>query len=128
MKRLMLAMVVLAFAALAAACNAFSSAPTPTKAPAVTLPAPVGACNARLSGKLTNTATNKMTPNAAIEISTAGKTIKTLTDPNGLYGFAGLCAGEYAVKFTPPGAQAIAHPDKVNLDGTKPVKLDLSYK
>ncbi len=136
MKHLLLAILVLLFALLTAACNAFSSEPPPPQSSAPAQPSastgtvaePSTACNSRLFGKLTNTATNKTTGNASIQVSSAGKTIKTITDRNGMYGFLGLCAGEYAITYTPPEGTPITRPDKVKLDGTQPFKLDLTYK
>ena len=76
----------------------------------------------------TNTATNLPPTNAAIEIVREGKSYKTITDPGGLYGFAGLCAGEYAMTLTPAGAGAIKNPNRVKLDGAASVKVDLPYR
>ncbi len=110
----------------------FSSAPPEEQTPGEptvqpTLPAPVGACQAKLTGKVTNTTTGQSPANVVVEITSAGKTIKTITDPNGLYGFAGLCAGDYAVNVTPPNGKAQPGP-QVPLDGAKAVKQDLTFK
>lgn len=66
-----------------------------------------------------------MPPDVVVEIKAGSKTIKTVTDANGLYGFAGLCAGEYAMTITPPGGKPIVNPNRVALDGSNPVKVDL---
>ncbi len=133
MKRQTLVLVVLVLAVLASGCDAFSSAPPPAPpAPPGTgsgsAPAPAPVCNSRLWGKMTNTTTKTSPGNAAIQISSGTKTVKTITDPNGLYGFAGLCAGEYTITFTPPGAKEIVHPDKIKIDGQQPIKVDLNFK
>ena len=64
----------------------------------------------------------------AMEIVREGKSYKTITDPGGLYGFAGLCAGEYVMTLTPAGAGAIKNPNRVKLDGAASVKVDLPYR
>lgn len=132
-----LCVVLLLAATLSAACDAFSSASpasqsqTPAKTQAVgqtPLPVPVGDCQSRLWGKITNATNGQSPPNVAVEVVNGGKTFKTVTDPNGLYGFAGLCAGEYSMSLTPPGGKPISNPNKVTLDGSQPVKVDLTYK
>ncbi len=130
-------------ALLSTACNAFSSADAPA-APALlpTIPsagqapalqptsAPVqpAACRSRLWGKVTNVATGEAPPNVAVEVSVGARTFKTVTDANGLYGFAGLCAGQYAMTIAPPGAKPIVDPNRVALDGSNPVRVDLPYR
>jgi hypothetical protein len=139
MKRTAIAIVLLVVAVLAAACDTFLS-PQPSNSPQApvantlaapgqaTLPVPVGACQSRLWGKVTNAATGKSPANVAVEISSSGKTFKTVTDANGLYGFAGLCAGEYAMSLTPPGGKPIPNPNPVKLDGKQVQQVDLPYK
>ena len=121
----------------AAGYNAFSSRGAPPAPPALAGITPIAissdalppsACQSRLWGKVTNTATNLPPTNAAIEIVREGKSYKTITDPGGLYGFAGLCAGEYAMTLTPAGAGAIKNPNRVKLDGAASVKVDLPYR
>ena len=139
MKRTAMILALFAVVALAAACDVFSSssgeapvapaAITSTPAPGqATLPAPAGACQSRLWGKITNATTGQAPANVAVEINDGGHKFKTVTDANGLYGFAGLCAGEYAMSITPPGGKALANPNKVTLDGKQATKVDLSYK
>ncbi len=105
-----------------------TSAANPPAAGQATLPVPAGGCQSRLWGKVTNTANGQSPANVSIEVASSGKSYKTVTDPNGLYGFAGLCAGDYALSLTPPGGKPIANPNPVKLDGTQPVKVDLNYK
>ncbi|MBI4790157.1 MAG: carboxypeptidase regulatory-like domain-containing protein [Chloroflexi bacterium] len=135
MKRLLFVVVLLLVALLSVACDAFSPAPPADQSPPPagptgqsSLPVPVGNCQSRLWGKVTNAATGQSPANVAIEVVSGGKTFKTVTDPNGLYGFAGLCAGEYAMTLTPPGGKGIPNPNKVTLDGAQPIKVDLTYK
>lgn len=119
-------------AAVLAACNPYSSntdtgAPVPTAIPVVN-PARQGPCNSRLGGKITNVGTDQPTANVAVEVKAGGKAIKTVTDNNGLYGFAGLCAGEYVMTITPPGGSTISNPNTVTLNGSDPVKVNLPYR
>lgn len=146
MKRTALLLALLSIAVLATGCGIFEaifppsssdqSLPSPSGQPAskppaagqATLPAPASACQSRLWGKVTNTANGQSPANVSIEVVSAGKSFKTVTDSNGLYGFAGLCSGDYALSITPPGGKAIPNPNSIKLDGTQPVKVDLSYK
>ena len=139
MKRAVFVMLLILVALLSVACDALAPAPSgdPSTPPSAnppgptgqsSLPVPVGNCQSRLWGKVTNTATGQSPANVAIEVVSGGKTFKTVTDPNGLYGFAGLCGGEYSMTLTPPGGKAIPNPNKVTLDGAQPVKVDLAYK
>lgn len=123
---------------LLSACDAFSSRQAPSNPPvpaAVTpafaaqpTPLPQGACQARLFGKVTNSSNNQSPANALVQIASSGKTLQTVTDQNGLYGFAGLCAGEYAMTLTPPGGKPIANPNKVSLSSSTALKVDLPYR
>ncbi len=100
----------------------------PPAAGQATLPAPASGCQSRLWGKVTNTANGQSPANVSIEVVSGGRSFKTITDSNGLYGFAGLCSGEYALSLTPPGGKPIQNPNTIKLDGTQPVKVDLNYK
>ena len=135
-------MVLLVVAVLVAGCDAFSSSqpttlPPPTDANpstpkasggTATLPVPLGACQSRLWGKITNATTGQSPANIAVEADSGNNNFKTVTDANGLYGFAGLCAAEYSLTLTPPGGKPILNPNKVALDGKQATKVDLSYK
>ncbi|MBI3913856.1 MAG: carboxypeptidase regulatory-like domain-containing protein [Chloroflexi bacterium] len=137
MQKLFMPVVLLLLVALIAGCSDSPPdqpqpdqppAAQPTAAVAGTLPAPVGNCQSRLTGKVVNTGNNQSPPNVTIEIASGNTKAKTVTDNNGLYGFFGLCAGEYTVSITPPNAKASQPGPKVSLDGAKQVKFDLSYK
>jgi len=138
MKRVLFALSLFVLAALLTACELFPSeqppeefqpaaASTPTPSQPNTPPVPTGACRARLWGKVTNATTGQAAANVTVEI--AGGTLKgkTITDANGLYGFDGLCAGEYTLTITPPNGKPQPGP-KATTDGTKQVKVDLSFK
>jgi len=100
--------------------------PVPSQA---TLPVPVGACQSRLVGKITNSATGQATANVIVNIEGGPSTAQTKTDTNGLYGFAGLCAGKYTLTITPPGGKPAANPNPVTLDGSNAMtKVDLAFK
>lgn len=123
-------------ALLSAACNAAGSPlPNqllPTNPPPVPLTAPaslrLGACQSRLFGKVINATTHQSPPNVTIEITAGSLKAKTVTDANGLYGFAGLCAGNYNMAITLPGGKPMVASSPITLDGTEPVKQDLSFK
>ncbi len=140
MKRISLIVLLLIIALLVVACSSTDSASPeppssqppgqqPTLSTQTTPPAPAGNCQSRLDGKVVNTATNQSPANVTVEISSASFKAKTFTDNNGLYGFFGLCAGEYTIAITPPNSKTAQSGPKVTLDGTnKRVKFDLSYK
>lgn len=88
---------------------------------------PPGPCQARLWGKVTNDK-GQTAANITVDIATGSFKAKTATDSNGLYGFAGLCAGEYTFNVTPPNGKPQPAGDKTPLDGGKQVKVDLTYK
>jgi flagellar basal body-associated protein FliL len=100
--------------------------PVPGK---TSLPVPAGACQTRLQGKITNSATGQATANVIVNIQSGSSKAETKTDNNGLYGFAGLCAGKYTLTITPPGGKPIASPNPVSLDGSNTTsKVDLPFK
>jgi hypothetical protein len=137
MKQLLIGTLLL-IAALVTGCDLFSSQPSdqaPQDSPNssevnqvnATLPLPASTCQSRLGGKVSNSASVKPPENVAVEIAVGGKTLRAKTDKNGLYGFAGLCAGQYAVSITPPGGARKPDISKVSIDGANPAKLDLKY-
>jgi ABC-type oligopeptide transport system substrate-binding subunit len=138
MKKISLIVLLLIVASLVVACSSSESpgeqpqqppAQQPTLPTQTTPPAPAGNCQSRLDGKVVNTATNQSPANVTVEIASASFKAKTFTDNNGLYGFFGLCAGEYTISITPPNSKTAQSGPKVTLDGTnKRVKFDLSYK
>ncbi len=139
MRRISLTLLLLALAVVAAGCDIFSSEqPTDQSQPPAQPAAPVtggqstvlppaGACQSRLWGKLVF-ASGQPKPNTQVDIVSSTFRAKTTADANGLYGFAGLCAGEYSISVTPPGGQPQPAPNKVALDGSKQVKVDLQVK
>ncbi len=143
MKHLLIGMLVL-IAVTSTGCSLFSSQPSepPADVPAsepvyqpaqpavpvsATLPRPLAKCQSSLGGKITDNATQKSPANISVEIASGTKKFQTKTDANGLYGFAGLCAGQYEVSITPPGRGALANVSRVTLDGANPGRLDLTY-
>ncbi|MDE3090006.1 MAG: carboxypeptidase regulatory-like domain-containing protein [Chloroflexota bacterium] len=136
MKRMAMILALLTVAVLADACDAFSSptseppvAPAATTPVPATVPVPVGACQSRLWGKITNATTGQAAPaKTTVEVESGNRKFKTETDGTGLYGFAGMCAGEYTMTITPPGGKPLPNPNKVSLDGKQATKVDLSFK
>lgn len=92
------------------------------------LPVPSGACQSRLWGKITNATTGQAPANTTVDVDSGGRKFKTVTDANGLYGFAGMCAGDYTITVTPAGGKPTVDPNKVTLDGKQQNKVDLSFK
>ncbi len=139
MKRILIIVLLLILAVLSVACDAFSSAQPTDQPPLPQLatpgtggqtaapPPPAGSCQARLWGKIVN-ASGQARPNSQVDIVSRNFKAKTVADANGLYGFAGLCAGDYSITVTPQGGQAQPMPNKVTLDGSKQVKVDLQTK
>ena len=143
MKRLVIVSLLIVVVSMLIGCQAFSSA-EPTQPPpppagatqpaatkpagtAPTIPPAAGKCQSRLWGKVTATG-GAIKPNATIDIVAGNFKAKTQTDANGLYGFAGLCAGEYSLSATPQGGAAQAWPNKIPVDGANEVKLDVQVK
>ncbi len=137
MKQLLIGMLLL-IAVLATGCDLFSSQPSDQAPPdspqsskvspgQATLPLPASTCQSRLGGKVTSSTDKRPPPNVLIEIAASNKKLQVKTDNNGLYGFAGLCAGQYSVSITPPGGARKADVSKVSIDGSNPAKLDLKY-
>jgi hypothetical protein len=135
MKRLLIGTLLLV-AVLSTGCDLFSSqsgdqaqpAPAAKKSPVnPTLALPANTCQSRLDGRITNNASKLPPADVVVEVASGDKKLQTKTDKNGMYGFAGLCAGQYAVSITPPNGSRKADVSKVSLDGTKPTKLDLAY-
>jgi hypothetical protein len=135
MKQLLIGTLLL-IAALVTACDLLSSqqgdqpsadSPSSSEASPGTAPLLPSTCQSRLGGKVSNSASVRPPENVAVEIASSGKTLRAKTDKNGLYGFAGLCAGQYAVSITPPGGARKPDVSKVSIDGASPAKLDLKY-
>jgi hypothetical protein len=67
-------------------------------------------------------------PNVTVEIKGEGWSAKTPSDANGLYGFAGLCAGKYTLTVVPPSGATAGESQTVTVDGSNAVKLDLGFR
>lgn len=137
MKQLLIGMLLL-IAVLSTGCELFSSQPSdqapeksgnPSKAEQgkATLPLPASTCQSRIAGKITTSKSKQAPVGVLIEIVAGTKKLQAKTDANGLYGFAGLCAGQYSVSITPPGGARKADVTQVSLDGANLAKLDLNY-
>jgi hypothetical protein len=139
MKRILLALFLFTLATLVVACDAQPSE-QPTQqpqgsAPSATTPSqpnnpasvPQSVCRSRVWGKVTNATTGQAPANVTVEIAGGALNGKTITDANGLYGYDGLCAGDYTLTITPPNGKPQPGP-KVTTDGTKQVKVDMSFK
>jgi hypothetical protein len=86
-----------------------------------------GKCQSKLLGRVVD-ANGVLAKGAVIEIKNSSFNAKTLTDDNGLYGFAGLCAGGYGFTVTLPGQSAKALATSAAVDGANTVKTDLAVK
>lgn len=108
--------------------KATANDPGPTRSVSTAAASPSAvACQSRLWGQVTNTTTGKGPGNLTIQVAGAERQLKTITDGNGQYGFAGLCSGEYAITLFPPSGKPVSN-WKANLDGSKTARVDLTYK
>ncbi len=91
-------------------------------------PAPSG-CQSRISGRVTD-GSGALIKGAAVTLSGGALRTpsQTVTDDNGLYGFAGLCGGSYSFAVTLPGQAAKKLSTTATVDGTGPAKADLVVK
>ncbi len=114
------------------------SNPNATNAPVAPLAAntpspqlrPSGNCQSRLLGKVVG-ANGALIKGATIELrgsALKGTPPKAVSDDNGLYGFAGLCAGSYTFIVTAPGKRAETLDVTANVDGASAAKADLTVK
>ncbi len=137
MKQLLIGTLLL-IALVSTGCDLFSSqsgaqAPQGARRPAkadqtqATLALPAGTCQSSLGGTLTSKTGKQPPANVLVEIASSNKKLQTKTDKNGMYGFAGLCAGQYALSITPPGGARKADVSRISIDGSNPAKLDLSF-
>ena len=133
---MLIALGILLFAGLVAAgCGSTStpSAPLPaaptSAAPAAPTPAiqpPAGGCQSRIWGSVSAGGTGEA--NVTVEIKGEGWSAKTPSDANGLYGFAGLCAGKYTLTVVPPSGATAGEGQTVTVYGSNTVKLDLVFR
>lgn len=94
--------------------------------PAPTIPAPSGGCQSRIWGLVSAGGAGEA--NVSVEIKGEGWNARTLSDANGLYGFAGLCAGKYTIVVVPPSGATAGESQIVTVDGSNMVKLDLTFR
>ena len=133
---MLIALGILLFAVLAAAgCGSTSTpaAPLPAAptaaAPAAPTPAvqpPACGCQSRIWGSVSAGGAGEA--NVTVEIKGEGWSAKTPSDANGLYGFAGLCAGKYTLTVVPPSGATAGEGQTVTVDGSNAVKLDLIFR
>src|SRR5512140_1363092 len=101
-------------------------APLAVATPTVPL-RPVGNCQSRLMGRVLDSS-GKLIKGATIDLrgsAIKGTPPRAVSDDNGLYGFAGLCAGSYTFAVTAPGKQAEALAVTISIDGANTGKADL---
>ncbi len=135
---LLLALVVTGCATVDSNSN---TPPTPvpvkanTKQPAATtaqgeptiLPLAPSKCQSKVTGRVVD-AKGGLVKGATVGIKGGSFTAKTLSDENGLYGFAGLCAGSFSFTVQPPSQAAKTVAGNVTVDGNNSAKADLTYK
>ncbi|MGB8648650.1 MAG: carboxypeptidase-like regulatory domain-containing protein [Anaerolineae bacterium] len=104
-------------------------APLAAASPTVPL-RPEGNCQSRISGRVLDS-TGAIIKGAAIDLrgnGIKGTPPKAVSDDNGLYGFAGLCAGAYTFTVTAPGKRAVALTVSADVDGANVARADLTVK
>src|SRR2546426_3103495 len=79
---------------------------------------PINKCQSQLLGRVLD-ANSAPVKGATVETRSGNFSAKTVSDDNGLYGFAGLCAGTYSFNVTLPGQRAKAVAATIALDGAK---------
>jgi len=104
----------------AAPTVAAPTAPTPAVQP------PAGRCQSRIWGSVSAGGAGE--PNVTVEIKGEGWSAKTPSDANGLYGFAGLCAGKYTLTVVPPSGATAGESQTITVDGSNTVRLDLVFR
>ncbi len=97
----------------------------PTSAPGA-LPSPSN-CQSKVMGRVVD-AKGNMVKGATVDTKSGKFTARTVTDDNGLYGFAGLCGGTFTFTVTPKGQKAQAIAGTLALDGQNIAKKDLALK
>ena len=104
----------------AAPTVAAPTAPTPAIQP------PSSGCQSRIWGSVSAGGAGEA--NVTVEIKGESWNAKTPSDANGLYGFAGLCAGKYTLTIVPPSGATAGESQTVTVDGSNTVKLDLVFR
>ena len=116
--------------------NANPNATAMPIAPAAVAPSPTvvlratGNCQSRISGRVLDPS-GKPVKAATVQLRASvikGTPPRTVSDDNGLYGFAGLCAGSYGFTVAMPGKQAQPVTPTANVDGANATRLDLALK
>ncbi len=90
-------------------------------------PPPPSKCQSKLLGRVLD-ATGALAKGAVIEIKKGSFNAKTLSDDNGLYGFAGLCEGTYGFAVTLSGKPPKTLAAQATVDGANTAKADLTVK
>jgi hypothetical protein len=88
---------------------------------------PPGNCQSKLLGRVLD-ANGALAKGAVIEIKNSSFNAKTLSDGNGLYGFAGLCEGTYGFTVTLTGQPPKKLAATATVDGANTAKADLTVK
>ncbi len=99
----------------------------PSQATPTPPPASTGKCQSKLTGRVYGP-TGALAKGAVIEIKSGSFTGKTLSDDNGLYGFAGLCAGTYSFTVQLTGQAAKPLSTTATVSGNDSTKVDLTVK
>jgi hypothetical protein len=86
-----------------------------------------GKCQSKMLGRVVD-ANGALVKGAVIDIKSGSLTAKTLSDDNGLYGFAGLCAGGYSFTVTLSGKSPKTLAATATVDGANTVRTDLAVK
>ncbi len=98
-----------------------------TSTPLPVPPAATNKCQSKLTGRIRD-AKGAQVKRATIQIKNGTFTATTVSDDNGLYGFAGLCAGSYSFSAQLPGQPLKPLSTTANLSGSDAVKTDLTLK
>ena len=143
MKNWIFSILLLALAVTGCATVDSNSTPVPTAVPVqsnfnqpaataaqgepTVLPLAPSKCQSKVTGRVLD-AKGNLVKGATVGIKGGTFTAKTLSDDNGLYGFAGLCSGSYSFTVQPSGQAAKAVAGTVTADGANAAKADLTYK
>ncbi len=90
-------------------------------------PPPPSKCQSKITGRVLD-AKGNIAKGATVTVKSGSFTAKTLSDDNGLYGFAGLCGGTYSFTVQLSGQAAKAVAADASVDGNNSAKADLNVK
>lgn len=131
---LVLLFLVVALAGCGDSSPLFNTPAVPSVGPAGTTPALAGTpqgtlpaasqCQSRLFGRVLDPA-GQPARSGSVDITNGQISASAVTDSNGLYGFAGLCAGTYNFTVTLQGRAPQALGDRIAVDGGNIVKFDI---